>query len=135
MNICLVNNLFPPINTGSSFYTYAVAKSLLKRGHNVVVITNRKDNERLIEYYKGIKVYRLPVLTLPKLELWMKFPDFNFSLFPKNFSMNPAPGSRNRLGSNWWFQKHFGLLSTFPYTTTDDINSSTLKTSRPLPIS
>lgn len=85
MNICLVNNLFPPINTGSSFYTYAIAKNLVDLGHNVTVITNQNNSERVIENIEGIKVFRLPVKKLPKLDLWMKFPDFNFSLSIKNY--------------------------------------------------
>ncbi len=85
LNICLVNNLYPPINTGSSFYTFDLANHLSQKGHNVIVITNEYKGKEYLTIENGIKVYRLPVKKLPKLNLWMKFPDFNFSLTPKNF--------------------------------------------------
>jgi glycosyltransferase involved in cell wall biosynthesis len=85
MNICLVNNLYPPINTGSSFYTKGLANNLSKRGHKVIVITNQVESKKILEIENDVKIYRLPVKRLPKLDVWMKFPDFNFSLTPKNF--------------------------------------------------
>ena len=84
MNICLVNNLYPPINTGSSFYTRDLAYNLIKRGHNVMVITNLVKGTKLFEIKDKIRIYRLPVIKLPRLKIWMKFPDFNFTLTPKN---------------------------------------------------
>lgn len=84
MNICLVNNLYPPINTGSSFYIRDLAKNLANRRHNVVVITNLVKGTKLLEIEGKIKIYRLPVFKLPKFKLWMNFPDFNFTLTPKN---------------------------------------------------
>lgn len=86
MNICLVNNLYPPINTGSSFITSQYAKFLAKKGHNVVVITNAYKELSGLSIEDGVKVYRLPRMKFPKLNLWMSFPDFNFSIFPKNIS-------------------------------------------------
>lgn len=85
MNICLVNNLYPPINTGSSFYTKGLADNLSKRGHKVIVITNQVESKKFLEIENDVKVYRLPVKRLPKLNIWMKFPDFNFSLTFRNF--------------------------------------------------
>ena len=85
MNICLVNNLFPPVNTGSSHYTRDLAVALSNFGHKVVVITNETSGHSGVEYYHDkIKVYRLKIKKLPKLSIWMKFPDFNFSLTPSN---------------------------------------------------
>lgn len=85
MNICLVNNLYPPINTGSSFYTRGLASELSKRGHKVIVITNQVESKGFLEIENSVKVYRLPVKRLPKLDIWMNFPDFNLSITPKNF--------------------------------------------------
>ncbi|CAN5395741.1 glycosyltransferase family 4 protein [soil metagenome] len=85
MNICLVNNLFPPINTGSSHYTRDLAVALNDQGHKVIVITNESEGHSENEFYQNsVKVYRLKVRKLPKLSIWMKFPDFNFSLTPSN---------------------------------------------------
>ena len=86
LNICLVNNLYPPINTGSSYYTECLAKNLSKRGHRIVVITNHVASMDFVEIIDEVKVYRLPVLKLPEIDLWMNFPHFNFTLFPSNFS-------------------------------------------------
>lgn len=84
MNICLVNNLFPPILTGSSFYTQDLARSLYSRGHKIIVITNQVKSKAYLEDEGGLRVYRLPVYKLPEVDLWMKFPHFNFSIFPGN---------------------------------------------------
>ena len=84
MNICLVNNLYPPINTGSSFYTYDLANHLYEKGHNVIIITNKVKGTIGFSMEDGVKVYRLPVIKLPRWKIWMKFPDFNFTLTPKN---------------------------------------------------
>lgn len=85
LNICLVNNLYPPINTGSSHYTYDLANNLIKNGHNVIVITNQAEGKPYLTIENEIRVYRLPKKRLPKMKIWMKFPDFNFTLTPKNF--------------------------------------------------
>ena len=50
MNICLVNNLYPPINTGSSFYTKGLADNLARKGHKVVVITNQYGDKKGLEH-------------------------------------------------------------------------------------
>jgi len=85
MNICLVNNLYPPTNTGSSFYTRGLADNLSKRGHKLIVITNQVESKKFLEIENDVKIYRLPVKRFPELDIWMKFPDFNFSLTFKNF--------------------------------------------------
>jgi len=84
MNICLVNNLYPPINTGSSFYTRDLAENLVKKGHKVIVITNLVNGTKLFEIKDKIRIYRLPIIKLPRLKIWMGFSDFNFTLTPKN---------------------------------------------------
>ena len=84
MNIALINNLFPPINTGSSFYTSDVADNLIKSGHNVTVITNAIDKKSLYEVKGNLKIYRLPIIKLPRLKIWMGFPHFNYSLTYSN---------------------------------------------------
>ncbi len=84
MNICLFNNLYPPINTGSSFITSQYAKYLKRNGHHVIVITNSFKDLTGYNVEDGIPVYRIPKISLPKLKLWMSFPDFNLSILPKN---------------------------------------------------
>lgn len=84
LNICLVNNLYPPIHTGSSLYMRDLANNLVKRGYKVIVITNLVKDTPLFEIKNEIKIYRLPAIKLPRLRVWMGFPDFNFTLTPKN---------------------------------------------------
>ena len=84
MKICLVNNLFPPINTGTAYYTYNLALNLVKRGHKVIVITNSVNGKKYFEIEEGIRIYRLPAIKLPRLKLWMGFSNFSFTLTPKN---------------------------------------------------
>jgi glycosyltransferase involved in cell wall biosynthesis len=85
MNICLVNNIFPPIETGSSMYTRDLARLLSLKGHHVIVITS--GFESLPEMEKspeGYTVYRLNSYTLPRLRIWHYFPNFTFNLTRKN---------------------------------------------------
>lgn len=87
MNICLINNLFPPILTGSSLFTLDLATQLHKSGHNIIVITSRtKRSARDFEIHEnGFKLYRLKKLRIFESNLWMNFPNFFFTLFPSNF--------------------------------------------------
>jgi glycosyltransferase involved in cell wall biosynthesis len=87
MNICLINNIFPPILTGSSIFTIDLATQLQKNGHNVVVITSKTEicSLELEVHSTGFKLYRLDRLRLFRSNLWMNFPDFYFTLFPSNF--------------------------------------------------
>ena len=87
MNICLVNNLYPPINTGSSHYTYDLAHLLSNKGHNVVVITNKVKGLPDFEETDRLKIYRLKAIKLPQWQIWLNFPDFNFTLIPSNFKI------------------------------------------------
>lgn len=87
MNICLVNNLFPPILTGSSLFTLDLATQLHKKGHNVIVITSKttKCYNDFEIHSIGFRIYRLKMVRLFKSALWMKFPNFYLTLFPSNF--------------------------------------------------
>jgi glycosyltransferase involved in cell wall biosynthesis len=87
MRICLINNLFPPILTGSSLFTLDIAKQLQKRGHHVVVITSKTNKcKNDVELHEnGFKLYRLKNFRLYRSKLWMNFPNFYLTLFPSNF--------------------------------------------------
>jgi glycosyltransferase involved in cell wall biosynthesis len=86
MNICLVNNLFPPILSGSSLFTLDLATQLHLSGHKVIVITSKThDHTADFETHEiGFAIYRLKRFVLGKSRLWMKFPDFYYTLFPEN---------------------------------------------------
>ena len=49
LKICLVSYEFPPVFGGEGTYTYGLSKSLLERGHEVVIVTtNNRSNKRVI---------------------------------------------------------------------------------------
>ena len=41
MRICMFNNLFPPVKSGSSHFTLMLSRNLVARGHQVSVVTAR----------------------------------------------------------------------------------------------
>ena len=82
MNIIIVTAMFPPIQTGTSFYSVNIAKALLKkRGHEVKVITlrNEEDNESI----STIQLTRIPALHLPVKNFIKHFRVC--SIFPSNY--------------------------------------------------
>jgi len=60
MNILIVTAMFPPIRTGTSFYSKNIANALSKLGHNVVVVTVKNTESDCSRY--NFPVYRLPSL-------------------------------------------------------------------------
>jgi glycosyltransferase involved in cell wall biosynthesis len=76
MRIAFVTNLYPPIQTGSSYWTQDAATVLAKRGHEVSVITCAPGAER-VEEVDGVRVYRLPSgFHLPRWGLFLRFDQF-----------------------------------------------------------
>jgi glycosyltransferase involved in cell wall biosynthesis len=64
MNLLLVSAMFPPIRTGTSFYTRNLALSLQQRGHRITVATlaNREAPDHEVHTFETI---RLPALHFP----------------------------------------------------------------------
>jgi glycosyltransferase involved in cell wall biosynthesis len=60
MNILIVTAMFPPIRTGTSFYSKNLAIALSKQGHQVVVATVKNADPDTASY--DFPVYRLPAL-------------------------------------------------------------------------
>lgn len=86
MNILVVTAMFPPIRTGTSFYSRNLANELLKRGHNVEVVTTRNKNADVDNY--TFKVHHLPALHIPLKNYFkhLRFCSFflgNFYRLPK----------------------------------------------------
>lgn len=79
LNICLMNNLYPPITSGSSQYTAMLAKHLAERGHKVTVITAQVENNfPLYTEQDSINIIRLPCFIFPQLSIahnfrWMSY--------------------------------------------------------------
>jgi glycosyltransferase involved in cell wall biosynthesis len=82
MNILLVTAMFPPIRTGTSFYSRNIANILTKQGHRVVIATV-ENNETLNEEYP-FDVYRVKALHI-NLKNFFKHLRFS-SVFPSNYT-------------------------------------------------
>jgi len=65
MNILIITAMFPPIQTGSSFYAEDVAKALKSRGHNVTVVT--LENEEAMVDNREFPAHRLRAIHLENL--------------------------------------------------------------------
>ncbi len=65
MNILIITAMFPPIQTGSSFYAEDVAKALIGRGHRVTVVT--LENKEAEGDKQDFPVHRLKAVHLENL--------------------------------------------------------------------
>lgn len=83
MRILIVSGMFPPIQTGTSFYTKNLALTLKEAGHHLVVVTVKRK-EILKRFKFPFKVVRIPSFQIP---LKNYFKHFSLcSLFLKNYS-------------------------------------------------
>lgn len=82
MNILIATAMFPPIQTGTSFYAKNLAESLVKIGHNVTVAT--LENQNYCDNCSIYKIHRLKALHFP-LKNYFKHLRI-CSVFPSNFS-------------------------------------------------
>jgi len=60
MNILIVTAMFPPIKTGTSFYSKNLAKTFHRQGHKVIVATLKNIDSSIEDY--PFQVYRLKAL-------------------------------------------------------------------------
>lgn len=82
MNILIISAMFPPIQTGTAFYTLNVSETLRKNGHNVTVITTKNSAAKIDNDYK-FELIRIPALHIPSKNY---FKHLRFcSLFPSNY--------------------------------------------------
>jgi len=75
--------MFPPVPTGTSFYSHNLATALRKRGHDVVVIT--VPNQQGCETERDFPVYRLRALHVPLKKIFNHFR--LTSIFPSNYGL------------------------------------------------
>lgn len=65
MKICFISNLYPPfIIGGAEISVGRVAEELVKKGHEVFVVTTSPTAKSNIEEIEGVKVYRIAPLNL-----------------------------------------------------------------------
>lgn len=81
MNILIVSAMFPPIRTGTSFYTQNLANALAERKHNIMVVTVTK--KMLDTEEEKFTVYRLPAIRIPIKNFLKHFSISSF--FPQNY--------------------------------------------------
>jgi 1,2-diacylglycerol 3-alpha-glucosyltransferase len=85
MNILLFSNLYPPVVSGSSMQTCALASALAGQGCQVTVITTKlEDDAPDHEEIDGVHVYRLPCIRLPQADIALNFPWLNITFTPGN---------------------------------------------------
>ena len=84
MRILIVSNWFPPVLSGSSFYSSSLARSLVARGHQVAVVTLDWGPEYRPPDDVPFPVYRLPVRRLPKLSLFYNLRLMGLAFTPGN---------------------------------------------------
>ncbi|HKA30377.1 MAG TPA: glycosyltransferase family 4 protein [Candidatus Binatia bacterium] len=70
LRVLFISNWFPPVVSGSSFYTSSLARSLAARGHEIAVVTLDWGPEYVPPADLGFPVHRLPVTRLPRLRLF-----------------------------------------------------------------
>lgn len=84
MRICMFNNLFPPVKSGSSHFTFTLSKMLAARGHEITVIAAKIKGSAEEEHINGIHVYRLPCIMIPQLEIAHNFKFLSYTFFPSS---------------------------------------------------
>lgn len=82
MRLALVTNLYPPIQTGTSYYAQALAHAMRDRGHDVLVVTCRAGGEPVETAVDGVRVVRLPALRLPPNRAMLNFDEFKLATRP-----------------------------------------------------
>lgn len=64
MKICLVNALFHPFSGGVEKHMYELSRELVRQGVDVTVVTARIAGTAAYEEMDGVKVYRVPCISL-----------------------------------------------------------------------
>ncbi len=64
MKICLVNALFYPFSGGVEKHMYELSRELARQGVDVTVLTARIDGTAAYEEIEGVKVHRIPCVSL-----------------------------------------------------------------------
>jgi 1,2-diacylglycerol 3-alpha-glucosyltransferase len=85
LRIAMLTNLFHPVATGSSVHVRGLASALVAAGNDVIVITPRLTKQLPeFEVVDGVKIYRIPALHLPKMQIALNFPWLNWTFWPAN---------------------------------------------------
>ncbi len=58
MHVCMISREFPPVTGGIGYFVYNLSKGLVKRGHNVSIITRGSTGKVEKKLIDGINVYK-----------------------------------------------------------------------------
>ncbi len=64
MKICLVNALFHPFSGGVEKHMYELSRELVSQSVDVTMVTARIEGTPAYEVIDGVKVYRVPCISL-----------------------------------------------------------------------
>jgi glycosyltransferase involved in cell wall biosynthesis len=82
----LFSSWYPPVQSGSSFYTQMLARQLRERGHEVLVVTTTLGKwSEAPEIDEGVVVHRLPAWVLPSTPLLLNLKIVPISVTPSNW--------------------------------------------------
>ena len=84
LKIVIFSNLFPPIPSGSSTFTWELSRRITACNHRVTVITASVDGAPEREVQDGVQIYRLPSIRLPQLALAHNFRFLTYTYTPNN---------------------------------------------------
>jgi len=106
MKLCFITSLYPPLAFGGATGVAQIeAEHLIKRGHEVFVITTSPDKDYHIEEIAGVKIYRLP--------------SYNLYSFYENF--------KNQNAHNLIFKILWHIIDTFNFKIRDKIKRIIVK--------
>jgi glycosyltransferase involved in cell wall biosynthesis len=87
VKVCYLTNLFPPIQTGTSYYVHYLSDAMAARGHGVLVVTCAAAGEGMTDRQEGaVRVLRLKSLGVPRFKLFLGFDEFRLAWSPRNMS-------------------------------------------------
>ena len=88
LTVLIISTLYPPVVSGSSTQSSALARELVKKGHNVIVVTAKlNETQDSYESEDKLKIYRIPSIGLPKMSITLNFPWIRWTLTPRNLKL------------------------------------------------
>lgn len=77
MKILIVTHYFQPHIGGIEIVAYNQAKELVKRGHEVTIVSSKIHREKAVEHLKGIRIVRVPAWNLLEDKFDIPYPIFS----------------------------------------------------------
>src|SRR3989338_11623117 len=68
MNIAIICDAATHLIAGSFVSTLRFAELLKKSGHHIILLASKGKSDKIVDFYKGIKIYKFPSILVPKSE-------------------------------------------------------------------